>query len=158
MLLATMAGAQNHVPTTQNFFEKLDGYWQGSLTYTDYSSGKPYTMKADVEIKRIGKASKFSFSNIYPNEKNANSVDTIIISADGKYINQTPIKLQRTLANGTTELVTEEMGEDGNDNKKAVIRHTYSIGTNTYRKRKDVKFVDDTKWLNRHEYSYKKAL
>ncbi|MEO6819792.1 MAG: hypothetical protein ABI266_00785, partial [Ginsengibacter sp.] len=58
-------------------FGTLSGSWQGSLTYLDYSSGKPFTMPADITVRRIKKSNKFIFSNIYPNEPNANSIDTM---------------------------------------------------------------------------------
>lgn len=44
LLIATTCNAQNSFKTIQKEFGKLSGTWQGSLTYLDYSSGKPYTM------------------------------------------------------------------------------------------------------------------
>ncbi|MEO5942700.1 MAG: hypothetical protein ABIP30_15405 [Ferruginibacter sp.] len=40
----------NAQKTSVRDFDKLVGSWEGSLTYLDYSSGKPYTMSADIEI------------------------------------------------------------------------------------------------------------
>lgn len=45
-------------------------------------------MPANIEIKRINTSNKFSLSNVYPNETNANSIDTITISTDGKYLDK----------------------------------------------------------------------
>jgi hypothetical protein len=149
-----MCNAQTDFETLSKDFTKLSGSWKGTLTYLDYSSGKPYTMPADIEVKRIRKTNKFIFSNIYPNEKSANSIDTIIISKDGKYIDKELIKSRRKLENGDIEIVTEEFGKDGNDNKPATFRHTYTFGKTTYKKRKDVQFTGQTNWINRHEYSY----
>ena len=64
LLITTICSAQISFKTIQKDFYKLSGTWEGSLTYLDYSSGKPYTMPANVEIKRIGKTNKFVFSNI----------------------------------------------------------------------------------------------
>ncbi|MEO7047634.1 MAG: hypothetical protein ABI091_20210 [Ferruginibacter sp.] len=150
-LIITNCNAQK---TTVKDFDKLVGSWQGSLTYLDYSSGKPYTMSADIDIKRIGKTNQFSFSNIYPKEKSANGIDTITISKDGKYIDKELVKSRRKLANGDIEIITEEPGKDGNDNKPATIRHTYTFGKTTYKNKKDVQFAGETEWINRHEYSY----
>jgi hypothetical protein len=113
-------------------------------------------MKADIEIKRIGKTNKFVFSNIYPNETSANSIDTISISIDGKYIDKELIKSRHKLPNGDIEIVTEEFGKDGNDNRPATFRHTYTLGSTTYKIRKDIQFTGRTDWINRHEYAYKK--
>lgn len=61
-------------------FASLEGSWKGNLTYLDYESGKPYTMLADVEIRRIDHTNKFLLINTYPKERSANSKDTISIS------------------------------------------------------------------------------
>lgn len=156
LLITTICSAQISFKTIQKDFCKLSGTWEGSLTYLDYSSGKPYTMPANIEIKRIAKTNKFVFSNIYPNETSANSIDTISISTDGKYIDKELVKSRRKLPNGDIEIITEEFGKDGNDNKPATFRHTYTFGPTTYKNRKDVQFTGETVWINRHEYSYKR--
>ncbi len=156
LLATSICNAQNSFKTIQNDFKKLSGTWQGSLTYLDYSSGKPYTMPADVEISRVPKTNKFIFSNIYPNETSANSMDTISISTDGKYIEKEEVKSRQKLPNGDIEIITEELGKDGNDNKSATFKHTYTLGKTLYKKRKDVQFAGESKWINRHEYTYKR--
>ena len=158
LLITVNTNAQTSFKIIQKDFNKLSGTWQGTLTYLDYSSGKPYTMPANIEVNRIKKTNQFVFSNIYPNEMSANSRDTITISADGKYIDKELIKSRRKLPNGDIEIITEEPGKDGNDNKPAIFRHTYTIGLSTYTNKKDVKFEGETVWINRHEYSYKKKL
>jgi hypothetical protein len=155
-LITTFCSAQINSKTILIDFSKLSGTWQGSLTYLDYSTGKPYTMAADIEIKRIGKSNKFTFSNIYPNEKSANSIDTISISTNGKYIDNELIKSKRKLDNGDVEIITEQYGNDGNDNKPATFRNTYTLGNTIYKKRKDVLYNGETQWVNRHEYKYKR--
>lgn len=137
-------------------FNLLLGRWKGSLTYLDYTSGKPYTMPADIEVRQLDKTNKFIFYNIYPNETSANSIDTISVSADGKYIDKALIKSRRKLKNGNVEIVAEEQGKDGNDNKNATFRHTYLISKTHYSKKKEVQFEGETNWIKRHEYSYTK--
>ena len=151
--MTNINGQINH-QSPVNDFDMLEGKWQGSLTYLDYSSGKPYTMAADIDIKRIGKTNIFIFTNNYPNEKNANSIDTVVISKDGKFIGKELVKSRNILPNGFIEIVAEESGLDGNDNKRAIIRHTYTFGEKNFTNRKDVQFVGGTEWINRHEYSY----
>ena len=153
-LIITNSNAQNNQKTSVKDFDLLVGSWQGTLTYLDYSSGKPYKMSADIDIKRIEKTNKFIFSNIYPKEKSANSVDTVTISKDGKYIDKKLVKSRHKLPNGDIEIITEESGKDGNDNKQATIRNTYTFGKTNFTNRKDVQFEGETDWINRHEYSY----
>lgn len=155
-LVGAVCNAQSNFKTVPKDFKQLIGKWQGSLTYLDYSSGKPYTMPADIEISRVNQTNKFIFSKIYPNELSANSVDTIIISADGKYIDKELLKSRQKLPNGSIEIITEELGKDGNDDKPAIFRHTYTLGKAAFKIRKDVQFVGQTQWINRHEYTYTK--
>lgn len=150
----TICTAQKKSNLVLKDFESLTGSWQGSLTYLDYTSGKPYTMPADVAIKRLGKTTQFSFSNTYPKEQGANSVDTIIISNDGLYIDKELMKSRKVTGNGDVEIVTTEKGKEGNDNKPATFRYTYIIGKTRYRKTKEVQFEGETGWIKRHEYSY----
>ena len=154
LLIVTISNAQINFKTLSKDFQNISGSWKGTLTYLDYSSGKPYTMPAEIDIKRIGKTNKFIFSNIYPNETSANSMDTITISTDGKYIDEELVKSRHKLPNGDIEIITQELGKDGNDNIPATFRHTYTFSKTTYKNRKDVQFVGQNKWINRHEYSY----
>lgn len=156
--LGTWANAQTNYKTVAKDFESLSGSWTGSLTYLDYSSGKPYTMPADIVIQRIGKTNQFSCSNLYPNEKSANSTDTLVISKDGKSIDGAQIKSRKKLPNGDVEITTEETGTDGNDNKPATFRQTYTFGKTTFKKRKDVQFEGESEWIKRHEYSYTRMI
>jgi hypothetical protein len=58
---------------------------------------------------------------------------------------------------GGFTLVTELEGEDGNDHKKATLRHTYFLKSNTYSIIKDVKFEGTDKWIKRNEYLLNRA-
>lgn len=135
-------------------FEILSGSWKGSLTYLDYSSGKPYTMPADLEVLRIDKTPLFVFSNIYPKEPDANSKDTIKVNQKMQLINNEIIKSGRRLENGGLEIITEESGTDGNDNKPATFKFTYMISANKFTRKKEVKFNDSDQWIMRHQFSY----
>ena len=156
LLTIAISVAQTDTQSVLTHFKMLVGTWKGTLTYLDYSSGKPYTMPANINMEQIGNTSAFVVFHIYPDEPKANSADTITISADKKRINNETIVAKRTLKNGTTEIVTEYLGTDGNDNSAATIRHTYTIGKMVFIKKKEIQFVGQTKWIKRHEYSYTK--
>jgi hypothetical protein len=55
-------------------------------------------------------------------------------------------------------MITEIDGNDGNDNKKAILRHTYIFNSNTYSIIKDVKFEGTDKWIKRNEYLLNQSL
>lgn len=156
ILVTTTFSAQINFKNIVKDFAEACGNWQGSLTYLDYSSGKPFTMQADLEITRIGKSNQFIFSNRYPKESNANSTDTITISKDGKHINQELVISRKKLSNKNIEIITTESGKDGNDNKPATIKHIYTFGKNTFVNIKEVQFEGEKNWIKRHEYSYTK--
>ncbi len=151
-----LSRAQTSPIVSEKDFELFTGKWQGSLTYLDYKSGKPYTMPANIEIQRIGTSKQFIFANTYPDEPKANDKDTITISGKGDKLNTEPIKSKKKLTDGSLEIITENLGKDGNDNKAALIRITYTAGNNLLSIKKDVRFTGQTAWVLRHEYRYKK--
>ena len=139
---------------TSKDFKNLTGCWQGSLTYLDYSTNKPFSMPANIIVKDFKKNNIIVCSFIYPNEPKANALDTIFISKDGRLLNNEPIKTKRSFGNDSLEIVTEINGMDGNDNKAAIIHHTYIIGSSTYSIKKEVQFIGQTKWILRNEYKF----
>ncbi len=156
IFIASSLSAQTDYKTLVKEFQKVSGNWTGSLTYLDYSSGELYSMPADVHIARIKKTNLFSFSDMYPDEPQANSIDTINLSTDGKYINDELIVLRKKLPNGDISIVTTRTGTDGNDNKPATFRYTYTLSKTQFVKRKDVQFEGENEFVNRHEYAYSK--
>ena len=155
-LFQSIAFSQSNM-VTDNDFKTAIGCWEGTLTYLDYKTNKPFSMNADLHVRQIGKTNSFAFSNLYPKEPHANSIDTVSISADGKLVNKELISSKRTLSDGSIEIVTQLDGEDGNDNQKAKFRFTYLIGPRMYEHKKEVQFVGTPIWILRHEYKYKQA-
>ncbi|MBW1654563.1 hypothetical protein [Flavobacterium quisquiliarum] len=152
--ITSSSNAQGNSQQLIEDFQKVLGNWKGSLTYLDYSSGKPYTMAADIEVKKIDGTNDFNFINTYPKEKSANSTQTITISQDGKNIGKEEVVSRTELPDGQIQIVTQRQGKDGNDNKEALIKQTYTISKNVFSIRKDVLFAEDKKWVQRHEYVY----
>jgi len=126
------------------------GIWEGKLTYLDYSTGKPYTMSANINISLTENTKGYILGYEYPKEPHANSIDTTFIM--GNYFGKDKIVRFEKATDGGFTLVTEIAGEDGNDNKKAVLRHTYLLKLNTYSIIKDVKFEGTDTWIKRNEY------
>ena len=91
----------------------------------------------------------------YPNEPQANSMDTIYVT--GQFFGKEKIVGFQRAANGGFTFVTEQEGEDGNDSKKATLRHTYQLKSTTYSITKEVKFEGTELWINRNEYLLNKA-
>ena len=133
-------------------FKPAFGNWKGTLTYLDYSSGKPYSMPCNM-ILNPDKANpqQIVIAFEYPNEPKANGNDTLVISNDGKMIDK-GVVVTKKKKGGMLLVITEENGVDGNDSRKAVIRHIYEAGKKSFSIRKEVKFEGEEKWILRNEY------
>lgn len=154
----TLAGTaeQGNAKICIKDFALLVGSWQGSLTYLDYTSGKPYTMPVNLEIGRIGKSNAFTFSNIYPDEPHANATDTVIIAGNRQFIDDEQVMQRKKTESGSIEIVTQKNGKDGNEQKNAQFRYTYKIARNEFSRVKEVKFEGENNWIKRHEYAFKR--
>lgn len=131
------------------------GNWKGTLTYLDYSTGKPYTMPANIKIRLTENRKGYIMGYEYPDEPHANSVDTTYIN--NQLFGKDKIVEFKKATDGGFTLVTEREGEDGNDNKKAILRHTYILNAITYSVVKDIKFEGTDTWIKRNEYLVKRA-
>jgi hypothetical protein len=131
------------------------GNWEGKLTYLDYSTGKPYTMSANIKISLTENKKGYIMGYEYPKEPQANSKDTTYIV--NKLFGKDQIVEFKNASGGGFSLVTEIVGEDGNDSKKAILRHTYLLKPNTFSIIKDVKFEGTDKWIKRNEYLLKRV-
>ncbi len=134
--------------------ETLLGEWKGGLTYIDYSSGKPYTMSANLKVKKGQTERQLFLYNIYPDEPQANSRNKLKISKNGRQINNKKISSRREMGSGQVEITTEHKGRD--NNKNALIRNIYFLGSNQFIIRKEVRFQGSDEWIKRNEYYYKK--
>jgi hypothetical protein len=128
------------------------GSWEGKLTYLDYSSGKPYTMLANIKIGLTADNMGYVMGYEYPKEPHANSKDTTFIV--GNYFGKDKIVEFIKYSDAEYKMTTEVDGNDGNDNKKAVLRHTYLLKSNTFSVTKEVKFEGSDKWIKRNEYLF----
>lgn len=151
-LIATITTAQKLTP---NNLKVLEGAWVGTLTYLDYVSGKPFTMPANTTYQQSANNPNIYLRSIgYSTEPHANQKDSMIISSDGTMLDEYKIISNKQLTNGSLEIISEEKGIDGNDNKPARIRRIFTITSNTFTNKKEVLFDGSDKWLTRHIYSF----
>jgi hypothetical protein len=136
----------------------LEGNWVGTLTYLDYKSGKPFTMPANTTFEQSKNNPNVYLRSIgYSTEPHANQTDSMIISNDGKMLDEFRIITFKKAKDGTLEIVGEKDGIDGNDNKPATIRQTFTFTTTTFINKKEVLFKGTSNWLIRHTYSFTKG-
>lgn len=131
------------------------GTMKGSLTYLDYTSGKPFSMPANCTLS-AGNSAKGEIirSMDYPKEPKANGNDTFRISGNGTLLDGELVMERKQMDDGNLQIVTEKEGIDGNDHRAARIRHTYLIGKNTFSIKKEVRFTGEEKWIQRHLFSF----
>jgi hypothetical protein len=157
LFICVFTFAANDIKVSTKDFSIAFGFWKGSLTYLDYSSGKPYTMPAEINISADStNKNGLIFIYQYPNEPKANGNDTLQINESGTMINGALVVLKQKDENGALKIITEKAGIDGNDNRKATIRHTFFISEKIFSNTKDVKFEGEKNWIRRNEYSFRR--
>jgi len=154
IVFALLFSLENYAQNTITPYDLnvLLGEWTGTLTYTDYSSNKPFTMPANLIVKQGKNENQILLLINYPNEPNANSKDKIKISKNGTQLNKIDVKSKQKLSNGQVQIITEYSGKD--NNKNALIKNMYIIGKTLFIIRKEVKFENSDDWLMRNEYKY----
>ena len=126
------------------------GQWEGKLTYLDYTTGKPYTMLANINIALTDDKKGYVMDYEYPKEPHANTKDTTYL-VDKRFGKDKIVEFKKD-ADGGFKMMTEIEGEDGNDHKKAILRHICLLKANAYSITKEVKFEGTDQWIKRNEY------
>lgn len=132
--------------------KQLIGNWEGTLTYLDYSSGKPYSMPINLKAEQGKNENQLQIFYTYPKEPQANSKGKIMISKDGRKINGKKISLKENLSNDAFKFTTEGKGKD--NKQKATIRISYYMSDVQFVMKKEVQFANSSKWITRNEYSF----
>lgn len=135
LLISNIANAQS---IQINELKGAVGFWKGKLTYLDYTSGKRFSIFADILIKFTNDNNGLITSYLYPQEPHANSRDTTYIVA-GLFCNDRIVAFKKK-CNGNFVLITEKDGEDGNNHKKTILKHTYVLKSNLYSVTKEIRF------------------
>jgi hypothetical protein len=154
IFLPFLCSAQIAIRVSKKELKGMVGCWEGSLTYLDYSTGRPYTMPAGMEVKKMNSGPGFISRLFYPDEPKANTTDTFSVSKKRDMLEGGRLVARQKNDSGQLVLVTERNGLDGNDNKPAVIRYTYILGSQKFIRKKEVQFLGSTEWIKRHEYNF----
>ena len=139
--------------TTEDL-KTIIGSWEGTITYLDYQTNKPFTMPANLIVEKGKNENSLVLKNLYPNEPKANNSDKIKVTKNGTFLNKHSVTKREELDNGQIQIQTEHKGKD--DNKTALIRYVYLVGQNLFLIRKEVQFNQGGGWITRSEFSYKR--
>jgi len=144
----------SQVHITSEDLKAAIGSWEGTLTYLDYQTNKPFSMPANLIVEQGQNKNVLFLKNSYPNEPKANNSYKIKVTKNGTILNRHFVIAREELANGLLQIKAELKGKD--NNKKALIRYVYLISTELFVIRKEVQFKEDGDWIKRSEFSYKK--
>ena len=109
-------------------------------------------MAANITLSLTQDQKGFIMSYEYPKEPHANAKDTTYVK--GNLFGKDQIVAFKKEPNGDFQFITDVDGEDGNDHKKAVLRHTYRLTEKQFSIVKEVKFVGTDQWIKRNEYVF----
>lgn len=151
--LAVTAFAQTAKLSAKDL-EPLEGKpWTGILTYLDYQSKKPTSIKSNLAISRSTVDQlTWTFDMQYPLEPKANKKDEVKLSSDGGTFDGERVVERTKLPDGVLRIVTTKPGKD--DDRSATFRHTYLINKTAFSIRKDVRFDGEKEFFERNTYSW----
>lgn len=130
--------------TANNLFESFTGTWEGTLTYTDYQSGKEVAIPARVVLTPVkGDVDAANVACSFPEEKGKEYTDVVRYTGKSK---QDDRVLQWT---------AEESGYD--EGKLATIRHHFYFSHTEIKVRKEVSFDGLSGFFTRNVYNLHRA-
>ncbi|MFM8392817.1 MAG: hypothetical protein ACKOB4_02700 [Acidobacteriota bacterium] len=146
---------QAPVMRSADLFSLTGPRWTGTLTYLDYSTSRKVSIPSTLLVTPVeGQHLSFTFDYQYPDEPHARSTSTLSLSGDGREFAGARIIERRGSANSPLILVMEKNGRD--NDREALIRHTYQIETGRLSIRKEVRYSGTTQFLLRNEYVWQR--
>lgn len=137
-------------------FGRLTGHaWKGTLTYRDYSSGKSTSIRSNLRVEGLASDSTvWLFHYHYPDEPKAGGTDTVLVSMGGRMLDGASVVERTEEKDGSTSFVSRKTGRD--NNRPATILTTFRIGGRSFSIRKQVQEEDETEWMERNRYEWKR--
>ncbi len=151
LLFITTGGNAQTVNSSD--FKSAAGKWTGTLTYLDYTSNKPVTIKVNAAVE-MKNENQFTLAFYYTDEPSENEKNNYVIKENGTKVNDMQL-IERTLqADGALKIVLERKGLDGNDHKPATFHQVMVIADKLFTITKLVKFDGEEQFFQRHQYSF----
>lgn len=129
--------------------------WEGTLTYVDYSSNKPVSIRSYLTVKQSREdAASFVFQYFYPDEPKANSEQTVSITKNSAMLRDETVVSHSRADDATLKVVTTKTGQDSN--RRANFRFTYLLNARTFSIVKEVNVEGATAYFERNRYSWRR--
>lgn len=133
-----------------DFDQLIKKEWTGVLTYLDYTTKKQVTIPANLQVSSGEK--QFFFKNIYPEEPQANSIDTLTIKNEGSFINDLEVMNRSFISDSITTIIAQKI--EKNNNKETIYLYTYRITPGTFSIRKEECVLPGIEFIERFRYEY----
>jgi hypothetical protein len=138
---------------SSNDLKPMVGNWAGLLSYLNYSDNKEVSIKATLTV--VMKKKNFFVLNFdYPDEAGHGSKEKYQIRNKGRNLNNQLVLERTVLEDGSINIVLEEKGKDGNDQKPSIFHHVLVLGINTFTITKLVKFENEDVFFQRNKYLF----
>jgi hypothetical protein len=155
VVLSSVCYSQKARVTANDLGQLSNSTWTGELSYLDYSSNTKVSIRCNLLVTQSeNDKTSWIFEYSYPDEPKANSKDTIKLTADGTTFDGETVIERSELDSGVLRIVTEKTGKD--NDRVALLRHTYLIGPSVFSIRKEVRPEGATEFFERHRYSWKR--
>ena len=157
VVLFSVSHAAGQTPrvSAEDFRRLAGARWTGTLVYRDYGSNKEVSIRANLSVTESpGDGSTWIFDYEYPDEPKANSRRTVTLSDGGTRIDDETVIDRTSMDGGAVRIVTERRGMD--NDRAAIIRHTYLIEASSFSIRKEVRPESATEFFERNRYSWKR--
>ena len=130
--------------------------WTGTLTYLDYTSHVPTTIKSSLLMTRLPEQSDGAFAWEmrvgYADEPHANSGETAVLMRGGRVFRDGQVMERTVLSDGTVRVVTEQDGQD--DKRAARFRLVYLLSEKQCSIQKLVRLAQEEEFFERHIYRW----
>lgn len=139
----------------EDFRRLTNTRWTGTLVYLDYGSNKEVSVRCVLTVTESpGDGHSWVFAYEYPDEPKANSKKTVTLGDGGMSLDDEKVVERTSLDGGVLSVVTERRGKD--NDRAALIRHTYLIGGSSFSIRKEVRPEGSSEFFERNRYSWKR--
>ncbi|MBL8876574.1 MAG: hypothetical protein JNM86_12335 [Phycisphaerae bacterium] len=166
LIHATLIGCASGPAVTARDLDRLTGpAWKGTLTYRDYTTGKPTAIDSTLSVVKqpglaqvgndfadAGVAPAWEFRVGYPREPDHDSTRLVRISPSGDVLDGERVTRRVDLPADVVEITTEK---DGTDNDAAArFRFVYVIAPTRFSIVKLVRPAEQAEFFERNRYEW----
>lgn len=127
--------------------------WVGTLTYKDYTIGKPTTIESSFMVTPVpGDPAAWKFGYGYSKEPHADAEEVVRLSADGRTLGDERVIAVERVADGSLRFTTESEGDD--DGRPSLFRFEHVLTPATLTRQKLVRFEGESEFFERHIYRW----